>query len=1077
MADKKFVANNETRSQARKINSMSATLNKLEAKVEGQQQIVSTTNRVLGKLAGAVETATSSIERVATNAIRYTKDTLDQYSKQIGQDISINKKNLVALALTGATPIFGYFAAKFMETDVFQTAIKNIKEKLGNAVMYVVDKVKGIITGTWGGLKRIVGLKKKEPFTEKIPKMAKGGYISKGGLTRLHAAEVVMPIDKLLDRIDEKIESRSEGRINLAFKKFGDQQQRTSKNLITASKEGNERISKDIVKLDASNRLYNREILESLSDIQVALAGYSKGIREWLSTMFQNFLLRHPAIRFIYSIGSWFMGKVRGLINFPFVKRGGYKKFLSKDPNAFNATRDILATTFVFSMDKYDEMIQLLTQQLTATQDMASAFTGKRYKTTLHKTYPEYTIAGALFRLAGRGVRGIGKIAAWEYQGVKKMLGKGGKTGTKLPSQEISLVNITDKFGLLLEIQIKILHTLKKMYQSDFQNGVRIKKNFEKTESYQKRLLRGHLQERKEAKKEEGWLKKISSGVSEFGDKLKLLAKRTGSYIWDAIKWVGSIIGGLAGTIWSLVPNWLKAALGIGGAAYIGTKIGETINDMLPTFANTIKEAIQGGKKGAREFEEEDKAKRKKEWAEAQKMSPWEIWKKMFTTKPTIGGVKEWESKYGIPGQKATMAERMGTTLVTQLPKFAGIDIMDVQQRNLHEKVKKEELQARYKSSLNFLQSMQNKMSPDAFSYLSTAFRNMDMEKNPQGVFDIFQQLQLTGTILKNKDKKWVLKDEYFEINAPLFTEKLPVKALEKIGIGEQLKDAYVHALKADEARQMSEKAFAGYIKKKSTPEAYAMLTKFGTDNISDKFSSMVINNQLIEHDGKLNTAYQYLSKTNQLDIKDRFKYIFGIRNIPPSELINLLGIKPLVYAETAEAIMAEKLKREREIMSMPGMLGTMGIERQLSNISNPDIVQAVQQSQMNEAYLQNLQTKKPITSVLSEFGEDFMKNFVEHASEIRENYIMPSIENAKIIGMDVKKEMIKQQAAIRATEEFKDMAGRIEGAQNAIVNTINNNMVNNSNPTIMSTSGPQQQPTSTMTDPNVQSILTGDLR
>ncbi len=1092
MPEKKFNTDKETSTQARKINSMVNTLSKLETKVEGQKQIVSTTNKVLGTLATAVETATSSIEKVATNAVRYTKETLSQYSKQIAQDISVNKKNLMALSITQATPVFGYFVSKFFETDIFQKTMQKIKDSFINGLKSVVDKVRGMILGTWGGLKRMVGLKKKEPFNEKIPKMAKGGYVSKGGLTRLHAAEVVMPIDKLLDRIDEKIETKSTSNISLAFKKFSDDQKETLNEYIKTSKQGSSKITDSVTKLDQSNRIYNREILESLSDIRVALAGYSKGIREWISSMIQNFLMKHPAIRAVYNISNWFLGKVRGLINFPFTRRGGYKKFLSKDPNAFNGTRDILNTTFVFSMEKYDTIIQLLTQQLTATQDMASAFTGKKYKTALHKTYPEYTIAGAFMRLLGRGAKGIGKIAAWEYRGVKKMLGKGGKTGAQTPSQEISLVNITDKFGLLLDVQMKMLYTLKKCCSNIAKNKENVEEGLSGEKIFQKKLLKEYYIENRETKKTTGLLKHIKNSIFDLGHKIKDQAKKAGSLIWDGIKWLGGAIVGLGTTIWNMLPGWVKTTIGVGGAAYLGTEIGKAINKMMPDIVASIKAAfskkfILGGVEGGKTKEEFDLQDKMEKIQEKERVSKLPFFQRM-------GEKMKWTdslSKFQVPGQEElTGFERAQLKLIglgSKVLRKVGVD-PETQIRNQVEQIKElnkeQEEERKYlgeRLGIRQLKQYKKIVSPAVLGLLDP--------NHPLGIGDRFFYLQKTNQILE-KNKKWVTKDEYFTIQAPLVT-KAEVFALEKVGLGGPVKEARIHQLKAEETRDNQNKNFADFVKNNLSPSAYKLLTKSGLENIGDRYSAMLLDHQLIKYRGKVVTLYEYLDSSNKLSFQDKIKYIFGLRNIPEKDIPRLLGIVPQNLQWNISDVNRAILEHQD-----PLLLNIFGRENYLKAMSPAQAMAIAQQDEINKSWIENFeQMNKPFTSVLSEFGENFMESFVEHASEIREAYIAPSIENAKIIGLEVKKEIIRNDGIKKTIEGLKknskgdkqydedvkkalDNFNRIMSQSNVNNRNEINNVIKsglNNNVSISGGGGTQHQ--SVASDPNIQSILTGDLR
>jgi len=51
------------------------------------------------------------------------------------------------MALSRATPLFGYFAAKFMETDVFQEAGRRIKERIGDSVSEGLSKAGHSVAG------------------------------------------------------------------------------------------------------------------------------------------------------------------------------------------------------------------------------------------------------------------------------------------------------------------------------------------------------------------------------------------------------------------------------------------------------------------------------------------------------------------------------------------------------------------------------------------------------------------------------------------------------------------------------------------------------------------------------------------------------------------------------------------------------------------------------------------------------------------------------------------------------------------------------------------------------------------
>ena len=191
---------------------------------EDIERVQSSMIGVLKKINETVGAFSTGIKKVSISTATATKDTISQYGKAVSEDISFNKQNVVAMALSRTTPLFGYFAAKFMETDVFKSAAAKLREGFGNVLGSVatkfkegfggiIDKVrkrKGKITKT----DDISSINEKNLTDEPIPKMQHGGYVSKGGLAQLHPAEVVMPIEKVLSNVDNRL-SVFENMINI----------------------------------------------------------------------------------------------------------------------------------------------------------------------------------------------------------------------------------------------------------------------------------------------------------------------------------------------------------------------------------------------------------------------------------------------------------------------------------------------------------------------------------------------------------------------------------------------------------------------------------------------------------------------------------------------------------------------------------------------------------------------------------------------------------------------------------------------------------------------------------------------
>ena len=168
--------------------------------------------KVLSNLSNTVGSIGQGFTRIAADTARASSDAVKQYGKAISQDISFNKQNVVAMALARSSPIFGYFAAKFVETDVFQSAKEKMKANISDALSSVTSKFrqgfKSIFSrgGAKGEEEPITSVKTKSA----VPKMQSGGYVEKAGYAYIHPAEVVMPIEKVLEKIDASIDTTKE---------------------------------------------------------------------------------------------------------------------------------------------------------------------------------------------------------------------------------------------------------------------------------------------------------------------------------------------------------------------------------------------------------------------------------------------------------------------------------------------------------------------------------------------------------------------------------------------------------------------------------------------------------------------------------------------------------------------------------------------------------------------------------------------------------------------------------------------------------------------------------------------------
>ena len=122
---------------------------------EGIEQVSKATSSVLRSLSAVIKEVAMGTRKITVGTALATKDAIGQYGKAISEDISFKKENIMAMGLARASPIFGYFASKFMETDVFKSAADRIKTTFSDAISSVGGKFKGLFTT---GMDRVKGL-------------------------------------------------------------------------------------------------------------------------------------------------------------------------------------------------------------------------------------------------------------------------------------------------------------------------------------------------------------------------------------------------------------------------------------------------------------------------------------------------------------------------------------------------------------------------------------------------------------------------------------------------------------------------------------------------------------------------------------------------------------------------------------------------------------------------------------------------------------------------------------------------------------------------------------------------------
>ncbi len=491
---------------------------------KGIKEVDKSMTVIMKKLGYTIDEFGRGAKKIAAQTAVATRDTLKQYSRAIGQDLSVNKQNMVAMALSQATPIFGYFAAKFMETDVFAKAKVKIQQSLADTFSVIGMKVREWWTKAKesgkGGIDKIKtklrerkeaqdqSKKIKIEKPETIPKMQKGGYVQKGGVARLHAAEVVVPFDKLLDRFTKIFEP-------------------LSKNLKASGS-----AAKEIRKLRISLVGLGQEIPAGI------LEGFTK----------------NPRFRGIFTAFTSLTQSFTTPLKFLFRPRGSYFAHIPRKGNPFTNAVTVLGLIYSATQPKLDAMLKIL-------QNIGEALTGQKQKGVESKTW-------TMFERGKDFIQGKNKDK-WKNQIIedvigslgldKKALDKSGATGfakkamgVKSSKDIVELKNISKKnLRELVDLTTKKVKTDKKLLQitEDSKSELtKIRKSSSEHMSTLMMIITGGL----------GLLKTI------FGKALQLLSHIPG-------------LGGLEGIGGSLLKHAKKGAAGAAaGEAAAGGAAGGT---------------------------------------------------------------------------------------------------------------------------------------------------------------------------------------------------------------------------------------------------------------------------------------------------------------------------------------------------------------------------------------------------------------------------------------------------------------------------------------------------------------------
>jgi len=539
----------EIKEQSKKISSISNSVKKLQegelrkvSNTKDVNRLISTTAKVVQKLGGAADAMVTGIKNTTVGAAKYSKEAIKQYGQALQEDIQLDVGKLRVLSAAGG-PVVGYFINKLLETPAFKNAIGKIAETMSVAGTKFknlitsgaksIGSVFGRIGSVFGRLFRrgkkpeelVRGSTKREKtkrgvFVEKdgeilyyptggrkkvkteIPRLQEGGVIGRGGLARLHPAEIVMPIEELL-KYQEKSRKLTQISFTKSFKKIRDE---------------------GYVEYEQP---FHKRFLDGLFELKAAIVKDPINLTYRLRNMWLGFLDKHPVFRTLNRIGGFFLKLPFRIL---FSRFGGkYRRLVSQNNNPLVATAQTIGAFYPLMTWKMDQQIQLLEYNLEANRDTAAALTGKRYgpvhlikfgRTSLVKILSGYMtkIKTVIGKLTVRGAKAI----------TRKVLGR--------PREEIKEFREESPMEVLIKIQSKALYRLDLMLRKQIGIGMyrllmsRESEQIEKLVDIQKNDSRQRLTIMERFK---GFMKKhFMKVVRDVG----LVLKRAAKFSWNLIK-------------------------------------------------------------------------------------------------------------------------------------------------------------------------------------------------------------------------------------------------------------------------------------------------------------------------------------------------------------------------------------------------------------------------------------------------------------------------------------------------------------------------------------------------------------
>jgi len=661
---------------------------------EGIAEVSGSVSKVLSKLGDTIGALTLGIKNITVSTARSTKEAVSQYGRAISEDISFNKRNIIAMSLSRATPLFGYFAAKFMETDVFKNMAQKIKEKIGGALSTVATKFSGMVSSAWGRARDFVsGIASKatsvfkrekekptkRPMTaesritsevnerlkaieSKIPKMQRGGLVERGGLAEVHAGEIVAPIDKVLDKLDESRAFATEVVQSLVSSIHG-MSRRGMKLEAYVATESQRR--KGLLRgfLHAYEQSWKRHeapanvrMLRAMLELKTSMIGETNRWR----FIWQKMMYEHPVLRSAIFMLRGFRRAIEFPFRFMFRARGGYIGQLPSSRNMFYNMTQVLGMIYATGMWKLDQMLEILRAGAAAQRDLSTSITGIPYPAIPGIGKGRWSIAKKMIR-----------AIAWPIEYAVK----------KMAPEEAAEKWTTKKYGFFPKWYKPIGYKEEDTYllKKTSEGVTKLVRATDKTLLIEDRKWRSE-------KKKLGLQQRMAEGISGMRKRLTKLGSQVWKYIMmfmgfmramvgsfvGLIKTLGirviipavmsvlksktirDLFGGLAKRMGSLLGGPVKGLIGKLGA-FVPTKVGAAargLGGLAARFAGPLAlayggyEMAAGGVRGYKKAEE------------------WETGKAAATVGGVLGGTKKgWRGAVGGAAKGAAIGFGLGTVV------------------------------------------------------------------------------------------------------------------------------------------------------------------------------------------------------------------------------------------------------------------------------------------------------------------------------------------------------------------------------------------------------------------------------